>query len=162
LEQVVQETANEVDKMREGIEQSTILRSGRTNGFSEEQEIQVEGANNEHLNGYQNKMGNERIKGMYHLDFPKLRTVVLTDLPKLTAICNPRDFPYLEIIRVEGCPHLTTLPLGQMYDCPKLKQICGSYDWWEKLEWNVKEIVENNYVKEIMENKYFIPIKDVD
>jgi disease resistance protein RPS2 len=62
LEQVVQETANEVDKMREGIEQSTILRSGRTNGFSEEQEIQVEGANNEHLNGYQNKMGNERIR----------------------------------------------------------------------------------------------------
>ncbi|CAN6268527.1 unnamed protein product [Urochloa humidicola] len=155
LEQVVQETVSEVDNRRGGIEPSTNHRSGTTNGFSEEQEIHgmVEDANNEHVNDYQNKTENEWIKGMHHVDFPKLRTVVLTDLPKLTMICHPRDFPSLEIIRVEGCPRLTTLPLGQMYDCPKLKQICGSYDWWEKLEWNVKEI---------MENKYFMPIKDGD
>ena len=113
----------------------------------------VEDSNNDHVNGYQNKTENQWIKGTHHADFPKLRTMVLKDLPKLMAICNPIDFPYLEIIRVEGCPRLTTLPLGQMYDCPKLKQICGSYDWWEKLEWNIKEI---------MENKYFIPIKDED
>ncbi|KAG2567380.1 hypothetical protein PVAP13_7NG351500 [Panicum virgatum] len=157
LEQVVQETINEVDNevdnRREGIEHNSVPRS--RNGFYEEQEMHgmVKDANNDNVNGYQNKTENQWIKGTHHVDFPKLRTMVLTDLPKLTAICNPRDFPYLEIIRVEGCPRLTTLPLGQMYDCPKLKQICGSYDWWEKLEWNVKEI---------MENKYFIAIKDED
>lgn len=112
----------------------------------------VEDAYNENVKGYQNKTGNERIKGLHHVDFPKMRAMVLTDLPKLTAICNPRDFPYLEIIRVEGCPNLTALPLGQMYDCPKLKQICGSYDWWEKLDWNGKETMD----------KYFIPIKHED
>ncbi|RLN38786.1 disease resistance protein RPS2-like [Panicum miliaceum] len=108
LEQVVQETINEVDNRRGWVEHSSIPRSG--NGFSEEQEIHgmVEDANNDHVN----KTENQWIKGTHHVDFPKLKTMVLTDLPKLTAICNPRDFPYLEIIRVEGCPRLTTLPLG--------------------------------------------------
>lgn len=155
LEQVVQETINKVDNRRGGIEHSIVQRSGIINGFSEEQEIHcmVEDACNEHVKGYQNKTENERIKGVHHVDFPKLKAMVLTDLPKLTAICNPRDFPCLEIIRVERCPRLTALPLGQMSDCPKLKQICGSYDWWKKLEWNGKETIEN---------KYFIPIKDED
>ncbi|KAG0526634.1 hypothetical protein BDA96_06G162400 [Sorghum bicolor] len=155
LEQVVQETINKVDNRRGGIEHSIVQRSGIINGFSEEQEIHcmVEDAYNEHVKGYQNKTENERIKGVHHVDFPKLRAMVLTDLPKLTTICNPREFPCLEIIRVERCPRLTALPLGQMSDCPKLKQICGSYDWWKKLEWNGKETIEN---------KYFIPIKDED
>ncbi|KAL6903501.1 hypothetical protein ACP4OV_004314 [Aristida adscensionis] len=156
LEQVVQETVDEVDKMSVGIEQSSIPKCGIKNGISEEQEIQgiVEDSYNEYVNGYQNITKSKRTNGtVHHVEFPKLRYLVLTGLPNLTTICNPREFPCLEIIRVEDCPCLRTLPLGQMYACPKLKQICGSYEWWENLEWNGKKT---------MENKYFISIQDQD
>ncbi|RCV34511.1 hypothetical protein SETIT_7G165000v2 [Setaria italica] len=154
LERLVQETGDRVDERNGGFEQSGIRRFGRINGVSEEQEIHgmVEDTYKEYVKSYQNMTENGRINGeVHHEEFPKLRYLVLTGLRKLTAICNPRDFLCLENIRVEGCPRLRTLPLGQMYECPKLKQICGSYDWWERLEWNGKET---------MENKYFIPIKD--
>lgn len=156
LEQVVQETINEMDSMSGGFEQNGIQRYGRKIGFFEEQEIHgmVEDAHNEYVKGCQNISKSGRINGIVcPWDFPKLRSLVLTGLPKLTMICNPRDFPCLEIIRVERCPRLRALPLGQIYKCPKLKQICGSYGWWERLEWNGKDT---------MENKYFIPIQDED
>lgn len=148
LEKVVQETVNEVENM------SNVQRCERNNGFSEEEQVHgmVEDAYNEYAKGCQNMAKTGRINGkVRHVDFPKLRFLVLTALPKLAEICSPRDFPSLEIIRVEGCPLLKTLPVGQMYEWPKLKQICGSYEWWERLEWNGRET---------MENKYFIPIQD--
>ncbi|KAF8704128.1 hypothetical protein HU200_031619 [Digitaria exilis] len=154
LEQVVQETINEVDNKSGSIQQNGIQRCGRKQGFSEEQEIHgmVEDAHNGYVKGCQNMTKSGRISGIVcPWEFPKLRSLVLTGLPKLTMICNPRDFPCLEIIRVECCPRLRALPLDQVYKCPKLKQICGSFDWWERLNWNGKEI---------MEKKYFIPIQD--
>jgi disease resistance protein RPS2 len=154
LELVVQETVNEVDDRSRKVEQSNVQRCGGNNGLSEEQQVHgmVEDAYNEYVKGCQSMAKSGRFNGtVRHLDFPKLRFLVLTDLPKLAEICSPRDFPCLEIIRAEGCPRLKTLPMGQMYECPKLKQICGSYEWWEGLEWNHRET---------MENKYFIPIQD--
>ncbi|CAM0903806.1 unnamed protein product [Alopecurus aequalis] len=82
-----------------------------------------------------------------HGDFPKLRLIVLTELKKLRSICKPRAFPCLETLRVEECPNLRS-----MHNNGKLKQICGSFDWWKKLQW------ENGVDQEHLESKYFIPI----
>ena len=82
-------------------------------------------------------------------DFPKLRLIVLTDVKKLRSICNARDFPSLETVRVEDCPNLRSIPLNSRYNCEKLKQVCGSVEWWDKLEWEDEER---------MDSKLFIPI----
>ncbi|CAM0903808.1 unnamed protein product [Alopecurus aequalis] len=154
LDQVVQEATDEVDIKSSGIEQGSNQNCRRNNGFSEEQEIHcmVDDAWDEYAKTYQNITKSGRINGIeHHLDFPRLRILVLTDLPKLRRICIPRDFPCLESIRVEDCPNLKTIPLDQTYDCGRLKRIWGSYEWWESLEWSCKDI---------MESKYFIPIQD--
>lgn len=85
-------------------------------------------------------------------DFPRLRLIVLTDLKKLRSICKPRAFPCLETLRVEDCPNLRSIPLRSMHKYGKLKQICGSLDWWKKLQW------ENRVEVARLESKYFIPI----
>jgi disease resistance protein RPS2 len=84
-----------------------------------------------------------------HAEFLNLRSIVLTDVKMLRSICKPRNFPSLETIRVEDCPNLRSIPLSSTYNCGKLKQVCGSVDWWEKLEWEDKEGKES---------KFFIPI----
>jgi disease resistance protein RPS2 len=78
-----------------------------------------------------------------------LRSIVLTDVKSLRSICKPRDFPSLETIRVEDCPNLRSIPLSSTYNCGKLKQVCGSVEWWEKLEWEDREG---------MDSRFFIPI----
>nr|UBY07410.1 NBS-LRR disease resistance protein [Dasypyrum villosum] len=85
-------------------------------------------------------------------DFPKLRLIVLTGLKKLRSICKPREFPCLETLRVEDCPNLGSIPLSCTHNYGKLKQICGSVDWWEKLQWENREEVA------YLDSKYFIPI----
>ncbi|WVZ86388.1 hypothetical protein U9M48_033177 [Paspalum notatum var. saurae] len=81
--------------------------------------------------------------------FPKLRLIELTNVKELRSICKPRDFPSLETIRVEDCPNLRTIPLSSGYNYEKLKQVCGSVEWWEKLEWEGKESKES---------RFFIPL----
>ena len=85
-------------------------------------------------------------------DFPKLRLIVLTDLQKLRSICEPRAFPCLETLRVEDCPNLRSIPLRSMHNYGKLKQICGSLDWWKKLQW------DNGVEEARLESKYFIQL----
>ncbi|TVU15241.1 hypothetical protein EJB05_38751, partial [Eragrostis curvula] len=82
----------------------------------------------------------------------KLRSIVLTDVKNLRSICKPRDFPSLETIRVEDCPKLRDIPLSSTHNFGKLKQVCGSVDWWQKLQWEDREEATH------MESKYFIPI----
>nr|XP_010906820.1 disease resistance protein RPS2-like [Elaeis guineensis] len=74
--------------------------------------------------------------------FCRLKTIILKDLPKLESICHARDFACLESIRVEACPNLKGLPLVHNRKLEKLKQICGSRDWWNNLVWeeNTKAI----------------------
>ena len=154
LDQVVQETVNEVESKSSGIEQGSIQSCRRENSFSEGQEIHgmVERWD-EYAKHYQNMTKSGRTNGIeHHVGFLKLRTLVLTDLPKLGKICIPRDFPCLESIRVDGCPNLRTIPLSQTYDCRRLNRICGSNDWWERLEWDGKDIMESM-------SKYYIPIQ---
>ncbi|XP_072956334.1 disease resistance protein RPS2-like [Typha angustifolia] len=91
--------------------------------------------------------------GMMHCtDFPKLRSIVLNDLKLLESICAARDFSCLESIRVEACPKLRRLPVSGNYKMLKLKQICGSYEWWEQLIWEDMNIEVNSM------NECFIPI----
>ncbi|XP_006652512.1 disease resistance protein RPS2-like [Oryza brachyantha] len=112
----------------------------------------VEYSSGEWNDGYQSVNRESTNGAMLQADFPKLRSIVLTDLRKLGSICKPRDFPCLETLRVEDCPNLRSIPLGTSHKCGKLKQICGSSDWWKKLQWKDKEAAAH------MESKYFIPI----
>ncbi|RLM75257.1 disease resistance protein RPS2-like [Panicum miliaceum] len=91
----------------------------------------------------------ESTDGEMHSGFSNLRSIILTDVKKLRSICKPRDFPSLETIRVEDCPNLRSIPLSSTYNCRKLKQVCGSVEWWGKLEWEDDED---------MDGKLFIPI----
>ncbi|KAJ1701993.1 hypothetical protein LUZ63_001772 [Rhynchospora breviuscula] len=74
-----------------------------------------------------------------NIEFPKLRSVLLTDLQNLVSICSPRKFPSLENIRVQECPNLVHLPVSCGYEITKLRQICGSLEWWNRLEWDGPE-----------------------
>nr|CAD1843737.1 unnamed protein product [Ananas comosus var. bracteatus] len=84
-------------------------------------------------------------------EFPKLRSVILNDLPKLQSICCARNFSCLESIRVEGCKNLKRLPISRTYRIEKLKQICGSDEWWRTIDW------EDENMRARMHD-YFIPI----
>ncbi|KAJ3706411.1 hypothetical protein LUZ61_010116 [Rhynchospora tenuis] len=86
-----------------------------------------------------------------NIEFPKLRSVLLTDLQNLVSICSPRKFQSLENIRVQECPCLVRLPVSSEYEITKLRQICGSLEWWNRLEWDGAE------TRKSMEN-YFITI----
>ncbi|KAL5213744.1 hypothetical protein ABZP36_002896 [Zizania latifolia] len=123
-------------------------------GPYEEQEdhAMVESSHDKWNDDYQTMCKSESTNGAMHPDFPKLRSIVLTDVKKLRGICKPRDFPCLDTLRVEDCPNLRSVPLSSTYNCGKLKQICGSSEWWKKLQW------EDDEEGAHMESKYFIPI----
>ncbi|KAJ3680041.1 hypothetical protein LUZ60_016319 [Juncus effusus] len=77
----------------------------------------------------------------YITEFPKLRSIELSKLDKLESICNARDFPALESIRVQNCPNLKKLPIANK--STKLRQICGSLEWWKQLDWDDRETRES-------------------
>ncbi|KAJ4759687.1 Disease resistance protein RPS2 [Rhynchospora pubera] len=83
---------------------------------------------------------NSKETGGIHNEFSKLRSIVLAQLINLESICEARLFPCLESIRVQGCPNLKKLPIKLDSNIPKLRQICGTSDWWEGLEWDEKEM----------------------
>jgi disease resistance protein RPS2 len=86
-----------------------------------------------------------------NIEFPKLRSIILSDMENLVSICSPRIFPSLESIRVQNCPNLTRLPVSHGHKIIKLWQIRGSSEWWSKLEW------DNMETKRGLE-KYFMAI----
>ncbi|XP_077214021.1 putative disease resistance protein At4g27220 [Tasmannia lanceolata] len=77
---------------------------------------------------------------------PRLETIELIDLPKLTSLCCHLnkgggggshvflDFPSLKSIRVLGCPNLKRFPVRPQ-NAPKLERIVGGKAWFEGLEW---------------------------
>ncbi|CAN6240136.1 unnamed protein product [Urochloa humidicola] len=126
-------------------EDSSEEAEAMPNHPSEEQDDDADEWNSEG----QSVCKSEPTDGKTHAAFSNLRSIVLTDVKKLRSICKPRDFPSLETIRVEDCPNLKSIPLSSRYNCGKLKQVCGSVEWWEKLEWEDEEG---------MDSKLFIPI----
>ncbi|XP_058106031.1 probable disease resistance protein At4g27220 [Magnolia sinica] len=84
-----------------------------------------------------------------HNSFPKLRFLILDDLPKLESICSQRFmFLSLEEMEVISCPKLKKLHLF----CSSIHQIKGKIEgkreWWERLEWedeNAKSLCSTIY-----------------
>ncbi|XP_073104394.1 disease resistance protein RPS2-like [Elaeis guineensis] len=68
--------------------------------------------------------------------FPRLNKFVLESLPNLRSIAGqPLAFPSLEHIEVNRCDKLEKLPF-QPQITDSLREIRGSKNWWEGLEWD--------------------------
>ncbi|XP_077231657.1 putative disease resistance protein At4g27220 [Tasmannia lanceolata] len=65
---------------------------------------------------------------------PRLETIGLAVLPKLTSLCCHLHFPSLNSIRVLDCPNLKRFPVRPQ-NAPKLEKISGQEAWFEGLEW---------------------------
>ncbi|XP_077231802.1 putative disease resistance protein At4g27220 [Tasmannia lanceolata] len=65
---------------------------------------------------------------------PRLDTIELFHLPKLTSLCCHLDFPSLKSIWVLNCPNLKRFPVRPQ-NAPKLEKIRGQEAWFEGLEW---------------------------
>ncbi|KAJ3705374.1 hypothetical protein LUZ61_009079 [Rhynchospora tenuis] len=150
LDKLVVSGCNQMVHIIAEIDSGTHGMHNRTDDMSEEEEMKslIEEA-------CQIKIGENMIvtdeQVGENIEFPKLRSVLLTDLQNLVSICRPRKFPSLESIRVQECPNLVRLPVSSAHKIIKLRQICGSSEWWNRLEWDGKEI------RREMEN-YFIAI----
>ncbi|KAJ1701992.1 hypothetical protein LUZ63_001771 [Rhynchospora breviuscula] len=122
----------------------------KRNGLSEEEEIQmlIEEACQIIVSENKKATGEEVVE---NIEFPKLRSILLFDLQNLESICSPRNFQSLESVRVQECPSLVRLPVSRNHKIINLRQICGSSEWWNRLEWDGKE------TKRDMEN-YFTAI----
>ncbi|KAK1299370.1 Disease resistance protein RPS2 [Acorus calamus] len=74
------------------------------------------------------------------LSLPKLKSLVLHDLPQLESICeHPLLFPSLKKLSVFKCPHLKKLPL-EINSAPNLEEIRGDQEWWDGLVWDDEPI----------------------
>ncbi|XP_078166997.1 disease resistance protein RPS2-like [Carex rostrata] len=123
----------------------------RNNGMSEKEQIQtlVEEASEIKISENKKKIDEESAENIDQ--FPKLRSVILSDMENLVSICSPSKFPSLETIRVQNCPNLVRLPVSHGHKIIKLWQIRGSSEWWNTLEW------DNMETKSGLE-KYFMAI----
>lgn len=122
----------------------------RRDGMSEEEEIQtlVEEGSQIKISEHKEKIDEDVEENN---EFPKLRSIILSELENLVSICSPRKFKSLQSIRVQECPNLARLPVNYEHKMIKLRQICGSSEWWNRLEWDGQE------TRREME-KYFITI----
>ena len=101
---------------------------------------------------------NHKGKGTYSpttFTLPKLRYLVLENLPELKSICSSNGVMTcddLEYISVLKCPNLKRMPLNlplsqdsdQSSSCPLEKIYIDSMEWWESVEWDyptAKEIL---------------------
>ncbi|KAJ4759689.1 Disease resistance protein RPS2 [Rhynchospora pubera] len=132
------------------IENYQEAMQNKRNGLSEEEEIQMLIEEACQINISENKKATcEEV--VENIEFPKLRSILLFDLQNLESICSPRNFQSLESVRVQECPSLVRLPVSRNHKIINLRQICGSSEWWNRLEWDGKE------TRRDMEN-YFIAI----
>jgi disease resistance protein RPS2 len=132
------------------LEEATHGMQSRRDGMSEEQEIQTLVKEASKIGATNNKKKIDE-DATENIEFPKLRSIILSDLENLISICSPRKFPSLESIRVQECPNLARLPVSHEHRIIKLRQICGSSEWWNRLEWDVNETIRDL-------EKYFISI----
>ncbi|KAK9273108.1 hypothetical protein L1049_017915 [Liquidambar formosana] len=67
---------------------------------------------------------------------PKLRILVLEDLPELRSICREKEsWQSIELVDVRGCDQLRRLPLTTQ-NANTIKEIRGQRKWWSELEWD--------------------------
>ncbi|KAK7858738.1 disease resistance protein rps5 [Quercus suber] len=75
--------------------------------------------------------------------FPRLRELVLCDIPRLETICSSSNAivcDSLQNIEIVKCPKLKRLPLSlrdeQLSSPPSSLRIITQKEWWELLEWD--------------------------
>ncbi|GLT31087.1 hypothetical protein SLA2020_058500 [Shorea laevis] len=86
--------------------------------------------------------------------FPKLRTLLLIDLPQLKSICSAKGVMVcdsIEKIQIWRCRELRRIPVqlplldnGQPSPLPHLREINvdrDSKEWWESVEWDHKNLL---------------------
>ncbi|CAL5379961.1 unnamed protein product [Camellia sinensis] len=74
---------------------------------------------------------------------PKLKQLILLDMPKLRSVCAIESLKWgsLEKIEILKCPILLKLPFNKD-NAAKLKTIEAEQEWWEKLQWQKDEVKE--------------------
>ncbi|KAF5813699.1 putative P-loop containing nucleoside triphosphate hydrolase, leucine-rich repeat domain superfamily [Helianthus annuus] len=73
--------------------------------------------------------------------FPKLRALILCNMPSLRKISTRVAWTSLETLKIQDCPTLKELPFD-MSSAMGLQSIEVDKDWWDDLQWsnsNVKE-----------------------
>ncbi|KAL6646436.1 hypothetical protein ACP70R_018044 [Stipagrostis hirtigluma subsp. patula] len=89
------------------------------------------------------------------LQFAQLKHIYLHDLPKLHQICEAKMFaPKLETIWLRGCWSLKRLP-ATVYRAEGRPVIDCEKDWWNKLEWDGKEVGHHPSLFEPRHSKYY-------
>ncbi|MQM03547.1 hypothetical protein Taro_036335 [Colocasia esculenta] len=67
---------------------------------------------------------------------PKLKYMALVNLPAFMLISNESlVVPSFELLWVSRCPFLRKLPFTDKRNCEKIREIFGSQEWWDSLEW---------------------------
>ncbi|XAR49328.1 hypothetical protein NMG60_11032497 [Bertholletia excelsa] len=72
---------------------------------------------------------------------PKLKEMVLIDMPELESICRNEslDWPCLGKLRIYKCPGLCGLPFNPN-NAKKLELIEAEQEWWDILQWENDEV----------------------
>jgi disease resistance protein RPS2 len=134
IKHVVVEGRNEISGQKSG-QKGKSFQGLKRKEISTGEKTALEGEASQELVNGNNKYICEN--GENNKEFPKLRSIVLTQLVNLESICKARVFPCLESIRVQNCPNLRTLPIESADNILKLRQIGGSSEWWDELKWDV-------------------------
>ena len=79
--------------------------------------------------------------GLESSSLPRLKTLVLLDLPKLRSIWvnDSLKWPSLQSIKISICDRLKRLPFN-IVNATKLRFIEGQQAWWEELVWEVDAV----------------------
>ncbi|XP_077223531.1 disease resistance protein At4g27190-like [Tasmannia lanceolata] len=82
----------------------------------------------------------EEVVGDENAMLPKLRSLVLIDLPKLEHFyVRLLALHSLETTTIFSCPNLKKLPFGGPDSVPSLQKIEAEREWWQGLKWEEEE-----------------------
>lgn len=83
--------------------------------------------------------------GQEYLVFPKLKKLVLVDMPKLESIWKDQllEFPALTEVKISNCLAMKHFPISYK-NSNQLKIIRTEKTWWEALQWE-DEAAKNHF-----------------
>lgn len=87
------------------------------------------------------------------IEFPRLRTIHLYELPMMQRICGRTLFaPRLETIKIRGCWNLRHMPIRGGNVKPKVD--CEK-EWWDSLEWDGLEEKHHPSLYQLCNSPYY-------